>query len=464
VIELHGYQATDIDSIREWFRRAVRCVLWYMPTGAGKSFASAFMILRAMATGKTCWFIVHRRELLRQTERQFKALDVDYGLIASGHPLQLNKLVQICSIGTLIRRIDTLKKPDLAIFDECHHLRAATWTEVFKKIEGCYIVGLSASPCRADGGGLAQYFGALVATTQIRSLIDQGFLSPFRTFAPPTVDTSGLHVRHGDYIVSESEALMDTPTITGSAVGEYRRLCDGKRAIVFCCSIEHSKHVAEQFRNAGYAAYHIDGKTADSIRDMAIDDFERGKIQVLCNVDLCGEGLSINAIECVILLRPTQSLALYIQQVGRGLRTWVGKKELIILDHVGSTLKFGMIDEPREWTLTGDAEKRKKKAPPGIRVCPKCFAASAARAPACTNFPCDHVFEVKSREISEKEGKLVELTPEQIEKKRARVEQGRSQTLEALMKIEQSKGYKPGWAAHVFEARLAKRLKGTANE
>ena len=252
---------------------------------------------------------------------------------------------------------------------------------------------------------------------------------------------------------------MDTPTITGSAVGEYRRLCDGKRAIVFCCSIEHSEHVAEQFRNAGYAAYHIDGKTADSIRDMAIDDFEAGKIQVLCNVDLCGEGLSINAIEAVILLRPTQSLALFIQQVGRGLRTYPGKKELIILDHVGSTIKFGMIDEPREWTLTGDVEKRKKKPAPGIRVCPKCFAASPARAPACTNFPCDHVFEVKSREIAEKEGELKEIAPEEIARRRARQEQGRSQTLEALMKIEQARGFKPGWAAHVHAARLAKKQK-----
>ena len=120
---------------------------------------------------------------------------------------------------------------------------------------------------------------------------------------------------------------------------------------------------------------------------------------------------------------------------------------------------FGMIDEPREWTLTGDIERRKKKAPPGIRVCPKCFAASPARAPGCTNFPCDHIFEVKSREVSEKEGKLVELTAEQVEKKRARQEQGRSQTLEALMKIEQTKGYRKGWAAHVFAARQAKKLK-----
>ncbi len=463
------YQHADIEAIRAWFRRMVRRVLWYMPTGAGKSYASAYMILRAISSLKVCWFIVHRRELLRQTERQFKELGIDYGLIASGRPMQPSKLVQICSIGTLIRRIDQLKKPDFAIFDECHHLRANTWTEVFNKIQGAFIVGLSASPCRNDGGGLAQYFGALVATTQIRTLIAEGYLSPFRTFAPPTVDTSGLHIRHGDYIIGESVQLMDKPSITGSAVEEYQRLCNGKRAIVFCCSIEHSKHVAEQFRAAGHAALHIDGNTDDTIRDMAIDDFEAGKIKVLCNVDLCGEGLSINAIECVILLRPTQSLALYIQQVGRGLRTFPGKKELIILDHVGSTIKFGLIDEPREWTLRGDVEKRKKKPAPSVRVCSKCFSASGSRATVCSN--CGAEFEVKSREIAEKSGELEEITPEELAARRQRRELGYEQfkadTPEKLAEVFRKKGYKGdllGRARHVLLAGQTKKLKEIESE
>jgi len=296
----------------------------------------------------------------------------------------------------------------------------------------------------------------MVVGLPIRELIAQGYLSKFRTFAPPTVDTSGLHIRGGDYKTEEAEALMDKPAITGSAVSEYRKLCDGKRAIVFCVSIEHSQHVAAQFRAAGYAAIHIDGKTDDQIRDMAIDDFERGRIQVLCNVDLCGEGLSINAIECVILLRPTQSLGLYIQQVGRGLRTWPGKEYLTILDHVGSTHKFGLIDEPREWALTMDETKRKKKAAPGIRVCVKCFAASPARASVCIE--CGHVFEVKPRqEIDERDGELVELTAEQIARKRERREQGRSRTLDQLMEFAKKKGYHTNWAIRVHEARQKKK-------
>jgi DNA repair protein RadD len=458
MIELRTHQASDIDAIREHFRRWIHAVLWYLPTGAGKSLASAFMLLTASQGGKICWFIVHRRELIRQMEVIFKQLGIDYGIVAAGRPMQSWKKVQLCSINSLARRMSKLTKPQLVVLDEVHHLPSESWSNVLKEIGECYMVGLSASPCRLDGRGLGKYFGAMVKGLSIRELIAQGYLSKFRTFVPATVDTSGLHLRAGDYITAEAESLMDTPVITGSAVAEYRKLCDGKRAIVFCTSIQHSKHVAAQFRDAGYAAIHIDGKTDDRVRDMAIDDFERGKIQVLCNVDIAGEGLSINAIECVILLRPTQSLGLYIQQVGRGLRTWPGKECLTILDHVGSTLRFGFIDEPREWTLTMDTERQKKKPPPGIRVCPKCFAASAARALVCCD--CGHVFEVQPRqEVKEKDGELVELTAEEIARKRERQEQGRAMTRAQLLEIARIKGRNPGWVDHVLAGREAKRRK-----
>jgi len=421
-------------------------------------------LLAASLTGKRCWFIVHRRELLRQTMRLFKMLGIDFGVIAAGFPEQSSKLVQICSVNTLARRIDRLAKPQLVIQDECHHLPCKSWSDVLAKIGKCFMVGLSASPCRNDGRGLGNYFGAMVHGLSIKELISQGYLSPFRTFVPAIVDTSGLHVRGGDYVTSETEALVDKPSITGCAVSEYRKHCDGKRAIVFCASIKHSQHVAQQFREAGYAAVHIDGTTDDQIRDMAIDDFERGAIQVLCNVDICGEGLSINAIECVILLRPTQSLGLYIQQVGRGLRTWPGKECLTILDNVGNTMRFDFIDADREWTLSGDVEKIKKKPAIGIRVCPKCFAASPARATTCVE--CGAKFEVKPRqEIDERDGELVELSAAESAEKRAKLKERQFTgyaSLEQLKEFGRRKGYSPGWAEYRFHAREAKKMRKKA--
>ena len=454
----HAHQALNIESIRQQFLAGILAVLWYLPTGGGKSFAAGFMLREAAARGKYCWFIVHRRELLRQTERLFRMLGIDFGVVAAGRPLEPHRRVQICSVLSLPSRMINLPKPHLVVQDECHHLPCKSWSDVMKQIGKCYMVGLSASPCRTDGRGLGEYFGAMVMGKSIRELIAEGYLSKFRTFAPPTVDTSGLHTRLGDYVKSESERLMDVPTITGSAIGEYKKLCEGKRAIVFCVSIEHSKNVAAQFRAAGYAAIHIDGTTDDQVRDMAIADFERGAIQVLCNVDICGEGLSVNAIECVILLRPTQSLGLYIQQVGRGLRTWPGKECLTILDHVGSTHRFGLIDEPREWALAMDETKHVKKKAPGVRVCPKCWAASAARSLVCVE--CGEAFKIKPRqELEERDGELVELTAEEIQRKRERREQGRAMTRQQLIEIARIKGRNPAWVDHVLRGREAKQRK-----
>lgn len=459
MIELYDFQSRNITEIRGHFREGRRSVLWYLPTGGGKSTASAFMIEEAQKRGKRAWFIVHRRELLRQTRRLFDSLGIPYGLIASGEPRRPSAPVQIATIGTLARRIDSLVPPDMVILDEAHHVACESWSKLLARLGNPYIVGLSASPVRLDGRGLSDYFSALVAGPAPRELIASGYLSPFRTFAPPTVDTSGLHTRAGDYVRAESETLLDKPSITGSALSEYRRICDGKRAIVFCVSIQHSQHVAEQFRQAGYSALHVDGTTADTVRDGAIDDFERGRIQVLCNVDLCGEGLSINGIECVILLRPTQSLALFIQQVGRGLRRAPGKSELVILDHVGSTQRFGFIDETREWSLQGEERGHKKTAATSVKICPGCFCALSPRVSRCDQ--CGHTFEAAPRQVDEREGELKEITTEeaaeQIARRHARREQGRAQTLEQLLEIERRKGYRPGWAAHVFQARQAKR-------
>jgi DNA repair protein RadD len=452
------HQSLNMDAIRAWFLAGILRILWYMPTGAGKSVSAGFMLQRSAARGYTCWFIVHRRELIRQTERTFRSLGLDFGVIAAGYPESPNQLVQICSMGTLMRRIDKLPKPHTVILDECHHLAAKSWTEVLQKCGYKYLIGLSATPCRMDGRGLGAFFDKMVMGLSIGELIAMGYLSPFRTFAPKTVDDSRLKSRGGDYVPKEAEQLMDKPAVTGSALDEYRKLCDGKRAIVFCTSIKHSKSVAQQFREAGYAAAHVDGTFNDDVRDGIIADFESGALQILCNVDICGEGLSINAIECVILLRPTQSLGLYIQQVGRGLRTWPGKKELIILDHANLTVKFGLIDEPREWTLSGDEEK-KKASTTSVRVCPKCWAATRSAARTCGE--CGYEFPVKSRNAKFVKGDLEEVDAEELRAERERQRQDRAarqseeyacRTLDDWHALAKKRGHKAQWAWMRFKA------------
>lgn len=155
----------------------------------------------------------------------------------------------------------------------------------------------------------------------------------------------------GDFVRSELSTVVDKPLITGDAIAHYQRHAYGKRAVVFCVSVEHSKHVVSSFNAAGIAAVHVDGETPTEVRDDAIKHFARGNVKIISNVELFGEGFDCPSIEAAILLRPTKSLGLYLQQIGRALRPYPGKENAIILDHSGNCLRHGLPDEEREWSL-----------------------------------------------------------------------------------------------------------------
>jgi superfamily II DNA or RNA helicase len=292
-------------------------------------------------------------------------------------------------------------------------------------------------------------------------LIAGGYLVKTRIFSPPLVDTSGLHVRMGDFKNDEAEALVDTPAITGDAYSHYKKHADGMQGLAFCTSVKHAENVAERFRKEGVAAVSLNGGTDKQVRRMAFADYRQGKIRILTAADIFSEGVDCPGARVGIMLRPTQSLTLYRQQKGRLLRPDTGKDYAVLLDCVQNAIRPGFELAPGEkddWQLEMDAAKRKKKQAPGIRVCPKCFAASAARATACVE--CGHIFEVKARQnVEERDGELVELTAEQIAKKRERREQGRAATLEQLTAIARIKGYNENWVRHVYEGRLAKQRK-----
>jgi superfamily II DNA or RNA helicase len=230
---------------------------------------------------------------------------------------------------------------------------------------------------------------------------------------------------------------------------------------VFCTSVAHAYHVAEQFRTDGISAISLNGGTDKEIRRMVVKDFRENKIKVITSVDIFSEGVDLIGCHVGIFLRPTMSLGLYLQQCGRILRPAPGKSHAIILDHVNNASRHDLPDADREWTLTDDKDRRKKKPAPSIRVCVKCFAASPSRALVCVE--CGHVFEVKPRqEVIEKDGELVELTPEEIAKKIARREQGRSRSLDELRQYGKKMGYKPGWADRVHKARERKQRSRSA--
>jgi DNA repair protein RadD len=464
MIALRPYQNDLLDGARQAFRDRVRAVLLQLATGGGKTVSGSYMIHGAAQKGLVCWWLTHRRELIGQTSRTFASMGIVHGIIQGGHSTDPHKLVQIGSIQTVARRLDKLPAPDLIIFDECHHLGAGQWQAIFDAFPDAKIIGLTATPWRLDGVGLGRWFGRMVNGPTVKQLIEAGALSKYRLFAPHVPDLSGVGTQAGDLKKDQLAEVMDKPSVVGDAVEHYKRLCPGKRAVAFAVNIEHSRHIVQQFQLAGIPAEHVDGTMDTTSRDAAIQRFVAGETLVLSNCELFGEGFDVPAIEAVILLRPTKSLSLYLQQVGRALRPAPGKDYAIILDHAGNSLPrelngqgHGFPDDDREWTLA-DREKRKagEKSEVAIRTCPNCFAVYRP-VPTCPH--CGHVYVAPVREIEQVEGDLKEIDVESLRraemlaKKR---EQGNAQTLEDLIRVGRQRGQRnpEAWARHVLHGRL----------
>jgi len=448
---LRDYQKRDIRRLRAAITAGHGRILYQLPTGGGKTVLMAWMAARAAERGKPTMFIVHRQELLLQASRTFDAMGIDHGLIAPGHTMSRD-VIQVASVLTLVRRFDRVVPPDLIVFDEAHHCPSNTWLRVFGRYPGAKAIGLTATPCRLDGRGLDDLFETMVRGPTARDLIDAGFLSDYVVYAPPIgIDLQGVRTRAGDFAKDQLAEAVDRPTITGDAVRHYLRLAQGKRAIAFCVSIDHSKHVAEQFRSVGVRAQHVDGTEDGRRRQRTMDSLATGDVQVLTNVDLISEGLDVPAVEAAILLRPTQSLSLYLQQVGRALRPQPGKTA-IILDHAGNVLRHGLPDDDRDWTLEGRPRKRGRNGPEPdlqVRQCPRCFACHAP-SPRCPC--CGYEHEVQGREVDHVDGELEQVDLDALRRQRRR-EIGRARTLEELEAIAEARGYRKGWAWHVYQAR-----------
>ena len=380
--------------------------------------------------------------------------------------------VFVCSVQTLVKRLDKMPAdPDLIVVDEAHHLvEGNTWGAVVERWPDARLLPVTATPCRTDGRGLGIGSGGfaddLLKGPSMAWLIENGFLSPYRIFAPPTaLDMTGVRTRAGDYAKDDLDRAMDKPVITGSALEHYRRLADGRRAVAFCVSVQHAEHVAAEFNAAGIRAESLDGTMDATEREARINRFSAGETLILTSADLISEGVDIPAIEVAILLRPTQSLALYLQQVGRALRTFPGKTEAIILDHVGAVRQHGLPDEDREWSLDGMTKKKRQPkddedadAVDRVSTCPKCFSIHLP-APECPT--CGHVYPEKARRVEQEDGQLQELTGDQLEQMRRarRVLQGSAQTVDELV---HKMGMSRSQAVKIVQAREAKQSQVSA--
>jgi superfamily II DNA or RNA helicase len=350
-------------------------VLLQMPTGSGKAVVLAAIAASASAKGRRVLVVVHRRELLHQAAAKLKAAGVQHGFFAPGCA-ETDDIVQLGSIQTLVGRLDRLPPFDLIVLDEAHHAVAPQWARLLAAQPRVWVLGFTATPERADGKGLGKscggVFDGLVIGPSVAELITDGYLVGTRVFVPPEVpDLSGVRIRAGDYDVAALAEMMDRPPLVGNAVEHYARITPGLPAIAFCATVQHALDVAAAFRATGWRAVAVHGGMPTQERDEALTGLASGAQQIVCSCDLISEGLDVPSVGVVILLRPTQSLSLHLQQIGRGLRPSSGKQHLIVLDHAGNTLRHGFAEDPRRWSLEGRL-KRELSTTPALRRCPEC--------------------------------------------------------------------------------------------
>ena len=440
-MKLRDYQSTLVEELRKSWREGYKAPCIVLGCGGGKSCIVAEIARRTTWNGRRVLFIVHRRELVDQILRTFVLWGVD---------------MNYCDIGmvqTFTRRLHKMKKPELIITDENHHSLAASYQRIYDYWPDVYRVGVTATPVRLNGDGLGDVNDKLIIGPTTKWLIENGFLSPYDYYAPAVADLTGLHIKMGEFVTAEIEQAMIKKAVFGDVIKYYQQLANGKKAICYCTSVKHSKSTAEAFRQAGISAQHIDGDTPLSERTRIISQFRKGDITILCNVDLISEGFDVPDCECAILLRPTQSLTLYIQQSMRCMRYREGKRAIII-DHVGNYARFGMPDEDRIWTLDKKAKGQRKTSDQSfekVKQCPECFFTFAS-PPAGSEVVCPHcgfIFPHKDRSSIEaqEETELIKVVGFKLDFKSP----SDCRSYPELLEYAKLHGYKPGWA--YYQAR-----------
>lgn len=529
-ITLRDYQAAGVAQIRERFAAGCRAVLYVLPTGGGKTRVFTYITSSAGAKGKRVLILAHRQELISQSSMSLAELDVRHGLITpenkvkpimSAHIKRLKKSLVDQGAHVHVASVQTISRPgrlaqwadyfDLIIVDEAHHATAGQWFTFLDMAKRAKVLGVTATPHRTDGQGLGVdaggVFDAMIEGPDPAYLMDQGFLTKAKVYAPPQlVDVSGIkRDKSGDFNGRQLAELMAERRIYGDAVGHYNRICPGQPAIVFCSSVKNAEMAAEEFRRSGWRFASIDGSMDDETRRNLIEALGDGRLHGLTSCDIISEGTDIPVVTVAIMLRPTDSEIIFLQQAGRVLRPIYApghdiscqqgrldaiaasnKPFAIILDHVGNCLRHGLIDEKRQWSLEGKPKRtRESDSEPSVRVvqCPTCFAAQEPQKPMpledgkygfrCvgqlpTGDDCQHVFTIElPKEKGVVASDLQELTAEDAERLRMQRRQqvGMATSVEEFQEIAKERGYKPAWVRQMVKMRKAQgRLTASTND
>lgn len=450
---LRPHQSQAIDSLRAALASGSKRPMLQAPTGAGKTVLAAAIIDLARSKRNRVIFTVPAISLIDQTAREFYAEGIrDVGVIQADHPMtDPSKPVQIASIQTLQRR--SIPDADLVLIDEAH--RIFKFTEDWMSREewlGVPFIGLSATPWTK---GLGRLYDRLIIAATTGELIEQGYLSRFRVFAPTHPDLSKVRTVAGDYHEGDLSGVMSEKTLTADIVRTWLEKGEGRPTLCFAVDRVHARTLQAQFAASGVSCGYVDANTPLEEREAVRKKFAAGDYQVVCNVGVLTTGVDWD-VRCIILARPTKSEMLYVQIIGRGLRTADGKSDCLVLDHSDTTLRLGFVtdihhDKLNDGTMTTGDQQAGDREPPKPKECPQCHYVREPKVPSCP--ACGHVPE-KVSQVETREGELIDLTA-------ARKDQSKVNKEDWSHKIDfmrQLKGYalkagkSEGWVAHKYRS------------
>ncbi len=454
---LRPYQLDALAQVDTAVRAGRRAPLLVLPTGAGKTVIAAELIRREVAAGRSALFLAPRRELIHQTCAKLDVIGVAHGVLLAGADERdgLDAAVQVASVDTLVSRAlrrRQLRLPafNLVIVDEAHLSVTLTRQRLLALWPAAVRVGLTATPTRKDGRALGMLYDTILEPATTAELTRDGYLVPGRYFSWPAPDLAGVRVVAGDYNLHDLDDVMNRSPLVGDIVQHWLAHAAERRTVVFATSIAHAVALAEAFRRADVAAEHVDAGTPAGERAATFARFTAGVTQVLTNCFLAAYGFDLPALSCIVLARPTRSLMLYLQMLGRGLRIAPDKRDCLVLDHAGGVHRHGFATDPRVWTLSGTyalepAATRARSNRPA-KECPACRAVWIG-APLCPE--CGYELRPAGRLVETLDGELVEIAvgaePDV---------QDRAAFHAELRGLAAEAGYKPGWAAHKYRERF----------
>lgn len=445
-IRLRAFQPRACDQVLAHLANN-RSTILVAPTGSGKTVMGVWIVSQLVWAGLRVAWCAHTRELVYQASKTMETMGVGHGLIMAQEPECPLERVQVCSIQTVMARGWDYTF-DVIVVDEAHHAVADNWSATIRGANAKVTLGLTATPYRLDGKGLGRFFDEMVIAATPRELCEAGLLVAPRVYAPCTPDMSRVKVQGGDYVTSAAAAIMCQKEIVGNIVDHWDSFSRGRPTIGFACNVEHAHVMSNRFRDAGVQSVAIDGTMPKPVRDEIFRKYNAREYQMIWNCQIATEGVDIPHLETAIIARPTASMSLHRQMIGRVMRICDGKAGALVLDHAGNSMRHGLVTTDLFLSLDEDEGFRKSEGS-DVTTCKSCLAIILKSETTC---PCCGAPTTKP-EPENKRPAPVETDDVLVDVGDGMDWRAKEEEWKGLLSLAMASGYKPGWAMYRWKER-----------